>query len=115
MTLTTTPHSTQQPMAVWNHRLNNDPEGPTFINNTALLSSDSGFYIRTSRSHSGHTVYLAPEWGSVTAGMGTAAVAGGDGFALRGGDTPLLPAHIQRLTISAEHDRGDLRVATHAA
>jgi len=60
-------------------------------------------------------VYLAPDWGSVASGVGAAAVAGGDGFALRGGDTPLLPAHIQRLTISAEHDRGDLRVATHAA
>jgi hypothetical protein len=55
VTLTTTPHSTQQLTAVWNHRLNNDPEGPTFISNTALRSSDSDSYIRTSQSHSGHT------------------------------------------------------------
>src|SRR5215212_675645 len=56
MTLTTTPHSMQQLMAVWNHRLNNDPEGPTFISNTALQSNDSNSYIGTSQSHSGHTV-----------------------------------------------------------
>src|SRR5882724_3680909 len=56
MTLTTTPHSTQQLMAVWDPLLQDDPEGPTFISNTALLSSDSGFYIRTSQSHSRHTV-----------------------------------------------------------
>jgi len=60
-------------------------------------------------------VYLAPEWGSVAAGMGAAAVTGGDGFALRGGDTPLLPANVQRLTVPAQDDGGDLRVAEHAA
>jgi len=59
MTLTTTPHSTQQLMAVWDPLLQDDPEGPTFISNTALLSSDSGFYIRTSQSHSRHTVFAA--------------------------------------------------------
>src|SRR5215213_29337 len=59
MTLTTTPHSMQQLMAVWNHRLNNDPEGPTFISNTALQSNDSNSYIGTSQSHSGHTVVSA--------------------------------------------------------
>src|SRR5581483_11359138 len=59
MTLTTTPHSAQQLMAVWNPLLQGDPEGPTFIFNTALLSSDSGFYIRTSQSHSRHTVGAA--------------------------------------------------------
>lgn len=59
MTLTTTPHSTQQPMAVWNPLLQDDPEGPTFISNTALQSSDPGFYNRTSQSHSGHTAESA--------------------------------------------------------
>ena len=52
----------QQLTAVWNHRLNNDPEGPTFISNTALRSSDSDSYIRTSQSHSGHTVLRAKEF-----------------------------------------------------
>src|SRR6266498_3067264 len=41
---------------VWNPRLHNDSEGPTFISSTAFQSSDPGFYIRTSQSHSGHTV-----------------------------------------------------------
>jgi hypothetical protein len=36
MTLTTTAHSPQQLMAVWNHPLPGDPEGPTFIFDTAL-------------------------------------------------------------------------------
>ena len=47
--------------AVWNPRLHNDSEGPTFISSTAFQSSDSGFYIRTSQSHSGHTVALAEQ------------------------------------------------------
>ncbi len=50
MTLTTTTHSPQQPMAVWNLLLQDDPEGPTFILNTALKLNDSGLYIRTSSS-----------------------------------------------------------------
>src|SRR5882762_5017198 len=41
---------------VWNLSLQSDPGGPTSISNTALLSSDSGLYIRTSQSHSGHSV-----------------------------------------------------------
>lgn len=59
MTLTTTAHSPQQLMAVWNLLLQDDPEGPTFIFNTALQLSDPGFYIRTSKFHSGHTVMAA--------------------------------------------------------
>src|SRR6266496_2104104 len=46
---------------VWNPRLHNDSEGPTFISSTAFQSSDPGFYIRTSQSHSGHTVPLAEQ------------------------------------------------------
>ena len=37
------------------------PKGQTFIFDTALLSSDSGFYIRTSQSHSRHTVVAAEQ------------------------------------------------------
>lgn len=48
MTLTTTTHSPQQLMAVWNLLLQDDPEGPTFIFNTALKLNDSVLYIRTS-------------------------------------------------------------------
>lgn len=36
MTLTTTTHSPQQLMAVWNLRLHSDSEGPAFISSTAL-------------------------------------------------------------------------------
>src|SRR5882724_9392153 len=138
MTLTTTPHSTQQLMAVWDPLLQDDPEVPTFISNTALLSSDSGFYIRTSQSHSRHTVFptehheiidigsaavqpmnnvmhLAPYRASIAPGMGATTVAGGNGFALRRGDTPLLAAHIQRLALPVQDDRGDLRIAQHPA
>jgi hypothetical protein len=55
MTLTTTAHSPQQLMAVWNPPLQDDPEGPTFISNTALLRNSHGFYVTTTPSHSGHT------------------------------------------------------------
>jgi len=40
MTLTTTAHSPQQLMAVWNLRLHSDSEGPTFISSTALKSKE---------------------------------------------------------------------------
>src|SRR5882762_10805687 len=46
---------------VWNLSLHSDPGGPTSISNTALLSSDSGLYIRTSQSHSGHTMAAAEQ------------------------------------------------------
>jgi hypothetical protein len=45
MTLTTTTHSPQQLMAVWNHRLNSDPEGPTLISDTASRINTASFYI----------------------------------------------------------------------
>jgi len=41
MTLTTTTHSPQQLMAVWNRLLPNDSEGPTLISHTALRSRSS--------------------------------------------------------------------------
>jgi len=50
MTLTTTTHSPQQLMAVWNLRLHSDSEGPTFISSTALKAKRTDFYIRTSDS-----------------------------------------------------------------
>ncbi|MGC4939325.1 hypothetical protein [Kribbella sp. DT2] len=46
---------------VWNPRLHNDSEGPTFISSTAFQSSNSGFYIRTPQSNSGHTVNCAQQ------------------------------------------------------
>src|SRR5665647_3634104 len=55
MTLTTTTHSPQQLMAVWNRLLPDDPEGPTLISYTALRSRTLCFYTRTPLSHSGHT------------------------------------------------------------
>src|ERR1700754_5115286 len=58
-----------------------------------------------------NVVDLAAAGVSVAAGVGAATVTGGDGFALREGHTPFLPAHIHRLTIPAEDDGGDLRVA----
>src|SRR5882762_4158310 len=60
-------------------------------------------------------MHLAPYRASIATGMGAAAVAGGDGFALRGGDTPLLAAHIEWLALAVEDDGGDLRVAEHPA
>src|SRR5882724_8781859 len=60
-------------------------------------------------------MHLAPYRASIAPGMGAAAVAGGDGFALRRGDTPLLAAHIQRLALPVQNDRGDLRIAEHPA
>jgi hypothetical protein len=50
MTLTTTAHSPQQLMAVWNPPLQDDPEGPTFISNAALLQQ-SLLLHQTSPSH----------------------------------------------------------------
>jgi hypothetical protein len=47
--------------------------------------------------------------------VGTAAVAGGDGLALRGGDTSFLAADVQGLAVAVEYDWGDLRVAQHPA
>jgi hypothetical protein len=45
MTLTTTAHSPQQLMAVWNLRLNGDSEGPTLISDTAIQICRINFYI----------------------------------------------------------------------
>ena len=61
MTLTTTTHSPQQLMAVWNHPLPDESEGPTLISHTALQSRTFRFYIRTPLSHSGHTVVPAQQ------------------------------------------------------
>src|SRR5882724_9399651 len=60
-------------------------------------------------------MHLAPYRASIAPGMGATAVAGGDGLALRGGDTPLLAAHIQWLALPVQDDRGDLRIAQHPA
>ena len=53
-----------------------------------------------------HRVSIAP-------GVGAAAVAGRDGFALRGGDASVFAAHIQWLAFAVQDDWGDLRVAEH--
>jgi hypothetical protein len=47
VSLTTTTHSPQQHTAVWDLLLQSDPEGPTFISDTAQKSSCL-FYIQTS-------------------------------------------------------------------
>ena len=47
MTLTTTTHSPQQLMVVWNRLLPDESEGPTLISNTALPSRSPSIYIRT--------------------------------------------------------------------
>jgi len=57
MTLTTTTHSPQQLMAVWNRLLPNESEGPTLISHTALRSrspfstSEPRSRIQYTRSH----------------------------------------------------------------
>jgi len=45
LTLTTTTHSPQQHRVVWHPPLQDDPEGPTFIFDTALIYQTSVFYI----------------------------------------------------------------------
>src|SRR5882757_2960796 len=62
-----------------------------------------------------NVMHLAPHRASIAARVGATAVAGGDGLALRGGDTPLLAAHIKWLALPVEDDRGDLCIAEHPA
>src|SRR5437899_2726743 len=57
----------------------------------------------------------APDRASVAAGVGAATVAGGEGFALRWGDTSFFPADVEWLAFAVQDDRGDLRVAEHPA
>src|SRR6266542_4421620 len=117
---------------VWNPRLHNDSEGPTFISSTAFQSSDPGFYIRTSQSHSGHTVALAEEdevvegcgsavgpvndvvgfahgWGS--AADDAAFVTSVEGSAQRAGDEAFLGADVEGFGVRAEDERDDPCVA----
>src|SRR5882757_11542057 len=51
-------------------------------------------------------VHLAPVGCFVAPGVGAAPVAGGDRLALRRGDTPLLPADVDRLAVATEHHGG---------
>jgi len=55
MTLTTTTHSPQQLMVVWNHLLPDESGGTTLISRTALQYREFFFYIQTLVSHSVHT------------------------------------------------------------
>src|SRR4051794_3342307 len=101
------------------------PKGQTYIFDTALLSSDSGFYIRPSQSHSRHTVMSAhqdqvaqlgraaispvpdvmtlamPRW-AMAAWEGAAAVAEVQRSAEWSGDQAVLAAEIKKLTLGAE-------------
>jgi hypothetical protein len=46
VSLTTTTHSPQQHTVVWDLLLQSDPEGPTFISDTALTTRQSSLYIK---------------------------------------------------------------------
>src|SRR5664279_1992475 len=120
MTLTTTAHSPQQLMVVWNRLLPDESEGPTLISHTALRSRTLRFYIRTPLSHSGHTVIvaqqdaifdgrrpavalppihvmnLAPAGMHVALGPGALAVAGDHRAALGPGEHALGASQVQR-------------------
>ncbi|MDT7623060.1 MAG: hypothetical protein QOF99_3961, partial [Pseudonocardiales bacterium] len=60
-------------------------------------------------------VHLAGTRWPVTPRMGTTPIPNRDRPPLRQRGAPFLPTHIQRLTVRAEHDRGDLRVAAEPA
>src|SRR3954453_3114102 len=64
MTLTTTTHSPQQLMAVWNPRLNGDSEGSTLISDTAIRICRISFYISSldsySRTHGESAAGISP-------------------------------------------------------
>src|SRR6266496_6461565 len=113
---------------VWNPRLHNDSEGPTFISSTAFQSSDPGFYIRTSQSHSGHTVPAADqdqvpdrggaavEPGPQVVGVAVAGRGAADDAALvagiqraphRPGDQSFGAADVERFGVRAEDERDD--------
>src|SRR3954464_13251563 len=105
------------------------PKGQTFIFDTALLSSDSGFYIRPSQSHSRHTMVSAQQdqvsqlgrtaispvpdvvtlavarW-AMTARESTAAIAQVQRAEEWGGDQAVLATEVEKFALRAQ-DRGD--------
>src|SRR5882757_3879488 len=60
-------------------------------------------------------MHLAGTRRPITPRMRTTPIPNRDRPPLRQRGTPLLPTHIQRLTVRTEHDRGDLRVAAEPA
>src|SRR5882757_9459439 len=60
-------------------------------------------------------MHLAGTRRPITPRMSTPTIPNRNRPPLRQRGAPLLPAHIQRLTVRTEHDRGDLRVAAEPA
>src|SRR4051812_3161594 len=134
MTLTTTTHSPQQLMAVWNPRLNGDSEGSTLISDTAIRICRISFYISSldsySRTHGG-VRRAAPScparcsrhrssaaggarrtsgWG-VAAGEHAGPVAGLGGPPQVRWHHAVAAGQVEGLALGAEPDAGDLAVA----